>query len=284
MSMFEEAREFVEKLQEIPPLPDAAAAMLKGARDAESSLNEVRLAIEMDASRAGRLLKLVNSRYYGLHARAGSIEEAIILLGFKTMRSLCLSVSAFDFLLEKMESPMIDAAAMWGHAIGVAGGARKIAQLKGYEDPPLFFAAGLLHDAGKIVLMKIFPEKYAEVIENESKGASSIASEEEVMNVTHCQAGAWLCRHWGLPNSLLYPVLHHHTAEEAPVSYQQCVFAIETADCISNEVMKVPHDSIIPEAALDFTDLTSEEIEKIRQTICPDSIQTFMSSFSERPR
>ena len=279
MSMFEETKEFIEKLQEIPALPDVAAAMLKVAHDAESSVDDVRLAIEKEPPLAARLLKLANSRYYGMHGAAGSIKEAIVFLGFKTMRSFCLSVTVFDSLLEYVGSAMIDARKMWEHAIGVASAAREIAELKGYEDPSLFFAAGLLHDVGKIILMKLFPDKYADVIEQESKGASSIACEEGILNVTHCQTGAWLCRHWGLPNSLLYPVLHHHMAEEAPVSYQQCVFSIQAADRISNAVMNVPHDSTIPEAVLDFTDLTTEERQGIRSTISAEGMQEFLSAF-----
>jgi putative nucleotidyltransferase with HDIG domain len=246
-------------------------------------VEDVQAAVEKNPALAFRLLKLANSPYFGMHGKAGSIREAIMFLGFKPIRGFCLSVGVFDAILEHLKSPAIDSSAVWRHAIATAGAAKEIAELKGYEDPAICFAAGLLHDIGKLILMTLFRDKYADVVKKQSRGISSVSCEEDILNVTHCQTGAWLCRHWGLPNSLLYPALHHHGAEDSPVSYQQCVFAVQAADALANAVMNVPHDATIPEAVLNFTGLTNDERQHTKDIISAEDMQEFLGAFLARP-
>jgi len=275
--MAEEEKGLIGTIDDLPMLPSVANTILKLGRDPDCTVRDMEEVIQKDPPLAAKLLRLVNSSFYGLRTKVGSIKEAIIFIGIKRIRTFCLSVSIFDSLLKYIKSPVINVNRIWSHAIGTAGAAREIAEIKAFEEASCCFSAGLLHDIGKIILIKFFPEKYQEVMAQVNTGVSSVEAEKKILNITHTETGAELCRHWKLPYSIFYPARYHHSPEDAPVNYQHWVSSVAAASFLSNEVLRNPNDTVIPQGTLNFLNLTDEEIEKLRQVIYAEGLESLAS-------
>jgi putative nucleotidyltransferase with HDIG domain len=174
-----------------------------------SDLEEV---IARDQAIAAKVLKLVNSSFYGLPGRVDSLSRAIPLLGFSTVRNIVLSVSIFD--VGPIEH--FDMKAFWKHSFGTSVAARAICIAEGLPDIESQSLAGLLHDMGKVLLFQHFLKEYERVVEKMvKKDMTFLQAERSFYAIDHAQVGEALATRWGFPPNITAAIGHHHNPEPA---------------------------------------------------------------------
>lgn len=205
----EKLRKSLREIKNLPTLPGIVAKLSKMAENPDTTTAQMGQLIGKDYVLAAKLLKLVNSAFYGFPQRISSLSSAIILLGFNVIKSLIISASIFEI----MEDQDIE---LWQHSLGCAVVCNVVARKLGVNDPEEVSTAGLIHDIGKVAIKMELPQQYAEInaIVAERQIARRVA-ELEVLDVDHAEVGAWLAKKWNLPVKLVEPVAYHHEPDRA---------------------------------------------------------------------
>jgi HD-like signal output (HDOD) protein len=200
----EKIRRKIKTIKSLPTLPAVAQKVSKMAESDTTSATQLGKIIATDQALSGRVLRLVNSSFYGFPGRIASVSSAIVLLGFDVVKSLIISVSVF----EMMEKGIIG---LWEHSLGCAIASRIIARRVKDCDPEELSVAGLMHDIGKVVVSVQLSDSYVDIkkLISEKKIVFS-AAEQEVLDFTHEDIGGWLAESWNLPAGLQEPIVYHH--------------------------------------------------------------------------
>jgi putative nucleotidyltransferase with HDIG domain len=230
------------------------------------SAAELAKVIKSDQSISTKVLKLVNSAFYGLSGKVGTICQGIVILGFNTVRNIILSVSVFDLLPKNEDYGEFEIAKFWEHSIGCAVISKVFAQRLGLKDPEEAFIAGLLHDIGKVVIAKLFQEDFLTILKTTHKERVLFLDvEQEVLEITHSQVGGILAKHWKLPNNLTEAISFHHDCAEK-MDNPKLVSVIHLADIITRGLqIGSGGDRVIPEinnAAWDVLKMDTAIIER----------------------
>lgn len=212
----QEFRAALRQTKNLPTLPGIVAKLSKMAEDPDTSTEQMGKVISQDYILAAKLLKLVNSAFYGFPQRISSISSAIILLGFNVVKSLIISASIF----EVMEDQDVE---LWQHSLGCAVACNVIATRLGIKDPEEVSTAGLIHDIGKVAIKMELPEEYQMINRlMRERGMSMRQAEMEVLGLDHAEAGGWLAKGWNLPKKLIEPVTCHHDPRKAQGDQLTC--------------------------------------------------------------
>jgi putative nucleotidyltransferase with HDIG domain len=162
-----------------------------------------------DPALAGRMLKLANSAYYGFSHSISTVQQAVTLLGFSTLKNVLLSASVFD--IYKISSMSIDVPGLWKHSVASASAAKLIAKKVRYPHTEKAFTIGLLHDVGKIVIARYMPHALREIaVMVRQKQCAMYDAEMEIIGLSHAAIGAYVLHRWKLPSDVCDAVEHHH--------------------------------------------------------------------------
>ncbi len=210
--MSQTAEEFVRGAKELPVMPPVATEVMKKAEDPDTDLPTIAALISRDAALAVRVLKIANSSFYSMPRKIETIQQAIVLLGYSTLRSVVVAAAIKDVF-----SPFgLSERVLWEHEIAGGVAATVVVQQVGGLARDEAFIGGLLHDIGKLVLHSQAEEKYQEVMKVVYAGEKeSVAAEQEVFGFDHAQVGELLLGKWRLPDRLTAAVGAHHDLEQA---------------------------------------------------------------------
>ena len=199
-----EFKKVLREIKNLPTLPGIVAKLGKMAENPDTTTEQMGRVISKDHILASKLLKLVNSAFYGFPQRISSLNSAIILLGFNVIKSLIISASIF----EVMEAQDVE---LWEHSLGCAVVCNVLARHLGVKDPEEISTAGLIHDIGKVAIKMELPREYQKITElSQEKKISRLEAEREVLGLDHAEVGSWLAKSWNLPNKLVEPIACHH--------------------------------------------------------------------------
>lgn len=195
----------------LPPAPQAYEELTRELAKEEPSLTAVAQIVSTDPALAAKILQLVNSAFFALRREVTSIDQAVALLGMKTVAGLTLTVGLFD---TRQPNPQVAALldAIRERSMAGANIAKAVAIAEGGSaaDGDAAFLAGILHDCGKLVVALNWPEAFIQV----EDGQTTLAAERTRYGLDHCKAGAYLLGVWGLPDEIVEAVAyHHHPAE-----------------------------------------------------------------------
>jgi len=203
----------MQAMRSLPPLPVAVEKLLAVMNDETSSADDVTQVLSSDQALAGKVLKLVNSGYYGLSGEVSTITRAVVVLGFSGVRNVAMGFGMVSAMARLGGASM---AAFWDHALAAGAGAQAMAeQLGGHKDPEEAFIAGLMHDIGHVVLASAAPEAWRSTQTAWLAGAELIALEKETLGMSHAAVGQRLLEYWRLPTPLQEAVRHHHDLKTA---------------------------------------------------------------------
>ena len=213
-----ELKNFVYQIDDLPSLPSLAVRVIEVLEDPDTTATELAKIISADQGITLRILRMANSAYYGFSRQIGTVNLAIVVLGFDAVKSLTLSLSIKDTIKKWGADLNFDFKEYWIHSLYTAVGARMLAKNVSYKIPGEAFVAGLIHDMGKLVIAKYFKDKYeiiCQIIEDEEKPGHVV--EERVLEVNHGAIGGWLAEKWQLPDSITDTVTNHHSPANSSV-------------------------------------------------------------------
>jgi putative nucleotidyltransferase with HDIG domain len=264
----------VRKVGDLKVLPFVARKLLETLGDENADIEDLSSIIEKDQTIAARVLKISNSALYGLRHEVTSIHQAVLVLGFKTIRSVVLSASTRSLYKNfGMKEKII-----WDHSVGAGIAARIIAEKSDPDSQEMAFVGGLMHDLGKVVMNNETPDLFGEVLMNiYNDGVDSIEAEESVYGYNHARIGALVAQKWGFPDALVKIIANHHLQTGTTESLLEdnvlaCVHLADNACKFLGIGYRSPDKSIVldelPSAVhLQISGSALEEtIEKIRTT------------------
>jgi putative nucleotidyltransferase with HDIG domain len=230
----------VSDLTDMPALPTVVARLTRLIADPKTTASDINHALLADPGLVTKILKLVNSPYYGFSRRITTITNAVVILGFNQVRNLAMSAYIFDAFARR-GSPLLDVDGLWRHSIGVAFMAAKIAKSIGSKGSKMeedAFICGLLHDLGKFIMNQKAPEHLGMVMETVGRdGVLFFEAEKLRLGYDHAELGALILEKWNLPRAIVDVVRCHHNPMSAPrESLAQCC-AVWTADVVSRALL-----------------------------------------------
>lgn len=228
----------LDRIEDLPTLPGIAIEVNRMLLNYDITIKKLTDTIEKDQAMVSKILKLVNSAFFGLRGKIGTIPHAIVVLGFNTIRNAVVSSSIIDAFSVKESLNGFDIMDFWKHSIAVAVTSKYLAEKTGIHPADDCFVAGLLHDMGKIVLLKHFKDLFQKVwLSVQENNLSFYAAEKRQIQIDHAWIGGYLTRKWQLPIALVDSIRYHH-AVRPDVDNQNLLLIIHTADIITNTCAK----------------------------------------------
>jgi putative nucleotidyltransferase with HDIG domain len=202
-----DARAFVEGARELPVMPPVAAEVMRKAEDPDTAVKEIAELISRDAALAVRVLKIANSSFYSMAREVQTIQQAIMLLGYSTLRSVVVAASMKDVFARFGLAERL----LWEHAVAGAVAAHRLAREIGGMNADELFLGGLLHDVGRLVMYSQASDQYQEVLKKiYADGGDPVAIERQRFGFDHCEVGRLVLEKWKLPARLVAAVGGHH--------------------------------------------------------------------------
>jgi putative nucleotidyltransferase with HDIG domain len=196
-------------VRDLPSLPLVVAELIATLGQEDVDIGALGASIATDQALAARVLRLANSSFYGLQHRVRTIEQAIAVLGFDSVRALVTSAGIIG-TAGAASAEGFDFTAFWRHAVGTAVCARRLARAAGCNQE-LAFVSGLLHDIGRLVLVTRFPRQYrAALAFRAARDCDMLLAERSVLGIDHAVVGATLAQHWKFPDPIQCAIAHHH--------------------------------------------------------------------------
>lgn len=221
----------INTVDSFPPLPATATKVLQVTSDPESSAHNLMEAILPDPSMCTAILKVANSAFYGRPKEVGSLETAVMILGFNEIQSIVLGKAVFDSF-KNVPNKHQEIDQFWRHSLTCGLAAKIIAEKLGLS-PGTFFIAGLIHDLGKLALLLTFPIEYAPKTWFVNQNYHQITNSEiEQFTISHSQVAARLLKRWFFPPPLIVSTEHHHTPELA-THHHKLPLIVQLADLFS---------------------------------------------------
>ena len=204
----------MEQSDELPSLPEIYIKVSELLDSEYSTAHEIGDAVKTDPSLTARVLKMVNSAYFGLPNQVSSLPQAVNLLGRRQLKSILMSL-VLAGVFKDIDLARFSLRDFWEHSVKTAIIARQLAMQNAHIlDHEAFFTAGLLHDIGRLVMAKAHPDAVAEIDRMASEqGISLVKAEAKHLGVTHIDLGAALMNKWNMPSMLVQCLMKHHSSE-----------------------------------------------------------------------
>jgi HD-like signal output (HDOD) protein len=233
------AVEAVKKISAIATLPEVTAQIIKTVEDPKSTASHLHKIVAHDPALVTRILKVVNSAFYGLPGQIGSIERAIVLLGLNAVKNIAVAASLGQLFRGVKLCEGFTARDLWTHCIAVGVAARDMARQMKVPVADEAFLAGMIHDVGMLVSLQTQPEQLREVCERVRTGSGQafVDVEREVLGTDHQALGAALAEAWKFPRSCqLVAGFHHKPAVQGEQNrlLVTLVYAADTICCQSS--------------------------------------------------
>ena len=230
-SVREHLRDVMERYK-LPSLPVVVTKVLITLKDPDFSVRQLSRVISDDVALAGRTLAISRSPRYAQRRQPRSVHEAILVLGFHTLRNIVMAAAAQSFLSRTNKV----AKRLWSHSLAAALAARMLSERTGIADPELAFLAGLLHDVGEIILLNGDPRGFEEMVEEVRRDHGSLVTKErEKYAFDHASIGLALLDFWDIDARIGQAAYWHHYDGEG-IDADSLVSILKMADYLCFKV------------------------------------------------
>ncbi|HEY9838906.1 MAG TPA: HDOD domain-containing protein [Candidatus Obscuribacterales bacterium] len=262
-------------IESLPTLPVIAAQVMECLNDPNSSIQDVADVILRDQSMSVKILKLVNSAFYGFPKRIGTLSHAISILGFETVRGLVLGISILDTFRVKE----FDLLHFWEHSIRTASLMSFLADRLCYPRRDEAFTVGLIHDVGKLVFMLKAPDLYRQVVQQAETNPCLL--EQQLMKMDHAFAGAQVARSWNFPATYVHAIETHHQRPGLPLDLPSLKEMVYLASMLDHyyDGQQLPEEDL---QILSQLDLALEPLEDYLHSIRQE-VQDFLRILAPAP-
>ncbi len=222
------------RISEVSSIPDVALGIIRLANDPASEAEDLLQAIQQDAALALRIMRTVNSSFYGLPRQVADLKRAITLLGFKEIRNLVLSAYVADLFRARGGHGTYTRRGLWNHLVGVGAVARLIARACAQVPPQEAYLAGLLHDVGLILLDQYLHRPFCQVVDALRGDRPICEVEREILGFDHAVLGEYVAARWQLPEPLTTAIRYHHEADRYDGPQAAIVHVVALANTLSH--------------------------------------------------
>lgn len=257
-------------VRELPPMPQVVLKAREIMADPHSSFEKLSKVLESDQAIAMRVLKLVNSAYYGQSGKISSIQRASVVLGHKTIGELITMAGTSQLLGKTLKGYGLKAGELWRHSLAAAFASRMIANQKVPSLSNDAFTAGLIHDVGKLILDKYILERKEVFQEFMADGQQTfLNAEKEILGFDHSQIAAEVCKSWNIPKPLADAIRYHHYPSLSKDS--ELAYIVHIADSIAMmTALGLGIDGMtykMDDNAIEFLDIPEKEISNIMNEV-----------------
>ncbi|MEW5813988.1 MAG: HDOD domain-containing protein [Spirochaetota bacterium] len=224
-------------ISKMPSLPTTVTKIMEICNDPATSPADLNKVISLDPVLMGKVMKLINSAYYGLSQEVTSLVRAIIMLGLNTVKNLALSTAVLGNLGHKNNFQALNMEGFWRHSLCVGVTSKLIARKRGTNQKFLeeYFMAGLLHDIGKIPLNNKLSDEYMVAISYSDRDHQPLyMSEKQAMEVDHTEVGRLIVDNWKLGPEIQEVVSHHHDMKDYNGEKKDIVYTVIAANYFAN--------------------------------------------------
>lgn len=261
-------------IMQMPSLPTSVAKVIEVCNNPKTSPVDLDKVISLDPVLMGRVIKLINSAYYGIQNKITSLVRAIIMLGLNTVKNLALSTAVLDRLSDKNSFKALNMEGFWRHSLCTGVVAKLIAKERKIDSKQLdeYFAAGLLHDIGKIPLNNIVSDDFirAMTIADSEKIALYLA-EKRTFDMDHADVGGMIVEAWRLSGAIAETIRYHHSLELYTGENRDIILTVAVADNYANKngigFSGCLYPEKIPQTTWDELRISKEWLHEIEESV-----------------
>jgi len=247
-------KEIVSQIDSLPTLPAIYVELVEELKSEDASIEKIGDTISKDIGLTAKILKMVNSSFFGLRQHITNPAKAVSLLGLDLIKAIVLTSGTFD-KFKHLKYPGFSLEQMWEHAMLTGAFSKIIAKVNGLgrKEADTMFMAGLLHDIGKLLIAAHLPDSYRVITKRIDQNSVSMAeAETEVIGTTHAGVGAYLLGLWGLPDAILEAAAFHHAPHQSHGDSLNTATIVHAANVLSGAGQAI-HQSDMVFEGLDYT-------------------------------
>ncbi|MFQ5431830.1 MAG: HDOD domain-containing protein [Nitrospinota bacterium] len=237
--MSEKRESIIKMLDKIPRFSATVTKVIQLSNDPGASTKEIVHAISLDPELTAKVLGLINSSYYGISSKIISLQHAAVMLGIGTIKNIAISTSVLSKLLFKDRFNRYSYSEFWEHNLACAAACKILAGKIGIPEKHReeYFIAGLLHDIGKVIFLKFYPEDYSCIEDPDCLPEKSRSDlEYEAFGIGHSELGSMMADRWKLPALLSQVIRQHHDPVFDGSDFDQIKAAVHISDIFCNKI------------------------------------------------
>ncbi|KAF0189077.1 MAG: putative signal transduction [Desulfobulbaceae bacterium] len=244
----------------LPSLPQVLLQVIALEEQEDFDIKELVKVIAQDPAISAKALRLVNSAYFNLEGKFTSIERAVLYLGADAVKNIAVTASVHHVFNGIKQNGSFSMDRFWWDSFSCAIYSKRIAQQIKYTNVEEAYISGLLLNLGKLVLYTNFPREYKDILSQLANQTDCCDLERQQIGLTHCEAGAWLIKHWKLNSFMADAVLYHHE----PVARVKNGFPLVKIASLAHTLSKsTSPDSSLLAFGQELLGLTSEQMQSI---------------------
>lgn len=277
-------KDAIKNVTALATLPEVTTQIITTVEDPRSSAGQLHKIIAHDPSLSARILKVVNSAFYGVSGTIGSVERAIVLLGLTSVKNIAVATSLGQLFRGAKLGVGFSAKDLWTHCVAVGVTARELARKIGSKNPEEVFLAGLIHDVGILVELQTWPEKIQTICSTvKNTGGNFCEVERQILGVDHQALGKGLAESWKFTRNCQLVAGYHHQpselSEDCP--HVALVHIADTLCCQADQqgFNLTARNQPLDPATVESLGLNEAAIEEIRGAMA-ESISGAMGVFS----
>ncbi|MFO7716751.1 HDOD domain-containing protein [Desulfosarcina sp.] len=225
----------IATLKNLPTLPHILLNLFEACNRDSVDLEEIAAIVSKDPALSAKILKLVNSAYFGLSQKIQEINHAVVLVGTSGIRNMAICACVYEAFPKPKKNTNFNLKAFWWHSLRCAFLAKTIAAKIQAEQPDEAFVCGLLHDIGKVVLWVNFPAAYDGLLADCRSDGQRLTAVEARLGATHCEVAAWLLHRWKFQTVIADSARYHHEPPDRIAQALLMTQIVWVANCLSQD-------------------------------------------------
>ncbi len=261
--------EFVAEASGLVSLPEVCVRINELLAEPNTTSPQIARVLSLDPALAARLLRIVNSPFYGLSTRVETVSQAVTIIGLEELRAMVLASSA-QVVFDAIPATLVDMDSFWHHSVYTGLVARYLTADPARRGRETLFLLGLLHDVGRLLIFARRPDAASAILESMHGGAEDLcALEREHLGFDHAAVGGALLRVWALPASIWQPIEHHHDPDAAEED-REAAMRLHVANAIADTVEPLHKTDATPARASPRTVPGAWDAIGLEETIAPE--------------
>ncbi|GMT42348.1 MAG: histidine kinase [bacterium] len=267
----------VKMIDGLPAFSATVAKVIKLSSDPKAAPKDIIHAISIDPVLTAKVLRLINSAYFGVPFKVVSLNRAVVMLGLNTIKNVAIGSSVLTKVKMSRNFKWFTNDEFWEHSLGCGVGARILAAHIGVpaQNREEYFIAGLLHDIGKVVLIQNLPEEFSRLADpGYSPEDARTSLETKEFGINHAELGSLMAQKWKLPGLLAEAIVQHHAPVFEDNELDMIKAAVHLSDIACNNM------GVGIKKYVDM-DIIKEEIWK-KLSVDPDKLENIFDSLNEK--